>query len=59
MAKQTVKKNYVVSPRKNGTWVVKKEGARCATQTLDSRDAAEAAARELAESEGVEVVIEE
>jgi hypothetical protein len=59
MAKVTVKKNYIVSPRKGGKWVVKQDGARCATSTHDSREAAEAAARELAQVDGVEVVIEE
>lgn len=58
MTKQTVRKNYVVSQRKDGKWAVKKEGARCATQTLDTQEAAVAAAHELAESEGVEVIVE-
>lgn len=51
------KKNYVVSRRKDGKWTVKKEGARCASKTVATQEEAETAARELAEADGVEVVV--
>lgn len=56
MAKKQERKDYTVSQRKDGKWVVKREGARCAAKVLDTQAEAEAAARELAEAEGVEVV---
>ncbi|NPV07654.1 MAG: DUF2188 domain-containing protein [Anaerolineae bacterium] len=56
--KEAVKKNVVVSARRDGTWAVKREGARCATKTLDTREEAEAFARQLAAEEGVEVIVE-
>jgi len=50
-------KNLVVSCKADGKWVVKKEGARCASKTAATR--AEAWARDAAEQEGVQVVIQE
>ena len=56
--KAEAKKDYVVSCRTDGKWTVKREGARCASKTVASRAEAEAAAQELAEKEGVQVIVE-
>jgi hypothetical protein len=56
--KEAVKKNVVVAARKDGSWAVKREGARCATKTLPTREEAEAFAKELASADGVEVIVE-
>ena len=52
-------KNLVVSRKADGKWVVKKEGARCASTTVATRAEAEAWARDAAEKEGVQVVIQQ
>jgi|YNPNPStandDraft_1061719.scaffolds.fasta_scaffold109473_2 hypothetical protein len=51
-------KAYVVSRRKDGKWVVKPKGARCATKILASQEEATAFAQQLAASEGAEVIVE-
>ncbi|MGQ9554451.1 MAG: DUF2188 domain-containing protein [Anaerolineae bacterium] len=53
------KRDYIVSCRADGKWTVKREGARCASKTVASRAEAEAAAQELAEKEGVQVIVRE
>ena len=60
MAKQeAAKKNIAVSVRKDGKFVVKPEGTRCATKVLDTRDEALAFAQELAQKDGVTVVAQD
>ena len=37
MAKEAAKKNYVINQKKDGKWVIKKDGARCATAVCATR----------------------
>ena len=55
----TAKKNLVVSCKKDGKWIVKPEGARCASVTVKTRAEAEAWAREAAAKDGLQVVVQE
>ncbi len=56
MAKATTPKNVAVSLRKDGMFVVKPEGTRCATKVLDTTDEALAFAQELADKGGASVL---
>lgn len=51
------KRDYHVTPRPDGKWQVKQEHATRASSVHESQTAAAARARELAQSEHVEVVI--